>query len=80
MQTLASISVHLRESLPIISPKAHGVPRSAHDGGDTNKWLEENKDLGHIQAAGMEVAKSKATCHKSLMKVLDEEENFCFRV
>lgn len=69
---------HLRE-IPVSCPKNHRVFQSGHGGGDVGKRLEEDQGIGHIQASDLDVTNTKPLTCKSMVKVLDKEENFCFR-
>lgn len=77
-QSLASLQVYSWERFLSIATKTNRV---SHDGlgrGDANGRSEENKDIKMYKPRALRWLNTKPLARKSLLKVLDKEENFCF--
>lgn len=53
---------------------------SPGEGSDTGRRLEEDECLAHVQAQAWRWLNAKPPASKSIIKLVDKEESFCFRL
>lgn len=67
------------EQFSVVAPKTDGVPRGGGQGGNVFRWLEEDETICTYKPRAWRWLNTKQASNKSMEKVIDKAEAFCFR-